>query len=111
MATGLPADNRHGPDYNVGTIRGVHKEGLIAAIDSPSMVPGPNQVPASVIPPAHLKSGLYRVNRPPLCCAGQGALGALHNKTLFAKAGIAGPPKTMAQLQQDASMTVKSAQP
>ena len=76
MATGAGPDIAT-PDYNVGTIREYIKEGLIAPIDS-LLGNGPNQVPASVIPPA-------------------------------IKAGIAAPPKTMTQLQQDAvKLTVKS---
>ena len=69
---------------------------------------GPNQVPASVIPPA-IKSA-FTVNGHLYAAPANWATLELYcNKTLFAKAGIAGPPKTMAQLQQDAvKLTVKS---
>ena len=50
MATGAGPDIAT-PDYNVGTIREYIKEGLIAPIDS-LLGSGPDQVPASVIPPA-----------------------------------------------------------
>lgn len=95
------------PDYNVGTIRQYIQNGLIAPIDS-FLGNGPNQVPARVIPKAILQAftidgHLYAAP------ANWATLELYYNKTLFAKAGISSPPKTMAQLQQDAvKLTIKS---
>ena len=95
------------PDYNVGTIREYIKQGLVAPIDS-LLGNGPNQVPASVIPPA-IKSAFTVNGQLYAAPANWATLELYWNKTLFAKAGIAGPPKTMTQLQQDAvKLTVKS---
>jgi multiple sugar transport system substrate-binding protein len=95
------------PDYNVGTIREYINNGLIAPIDS-LLGSGPNQVSPSVVPAA-VKSA-FTVNGHLYAAPGNWAtLELYYNKTLFAKAGIASPPKTMAQLQQDAiKLTVKS---
>ena len=69
---------------------------------------GPNQVPASVIPPA-IKAAFTVNGHLYAAPANWATLELYYNKTLFAKAGIAGPPKTMTQLQQDAvKLTVKS---
>ena len=106
MATGAGPDIAT-PDYNVGTIREYIKEGLIAPIDS-LLGSGPDQVPASVIPPA-VKAAFTINGYLYAAPANWATLELYYNKTLFAKAGIAGPPTTMTQLQQDAvKLTIKS---
>jgi multiple sugar transport system substrate-binding protein len=95
------------PDYNVGTLREYIKEGLVQPISS-LFGSGPNQVPASVIPAA-IKSAFTVNGQLYAAPANWATLELYWNKALFAKAGIAGPPKTMTQLEQDAvKLTVKS---
>ena len=95
------------PDYNVGTIRQYINTQLVAPVDD-LLGSGPNQIPASVLPPAvkqafTVNGHLYAVP------ANWATLQLYYNKTLFAKAGISGPPKTMTELEQDAvKLTVKS---
>jgi multiple sugar transport system substrate-binding protein len=95
------------PDYNVGTIREYIANGLIAPIDS-LLGSGTNQVSPSIIPAA-IKSAFTVNGHLYAVPANWATLELYWNKTLFAKAGIAAPPTTMAQLQQDAvKLTVKS---
>jgi multiple sugar transport system substrate-binding protein len=70
---------------------------------------GPNQIPASAIAPAitsafTVKGKLYAAP------ANWSTLQLYWNKTLFAKAGIAGPPKTMTELLSDAKTLSGSGQ-
>jgi len=95
------------PDYNVGTIREYITNGLIAPMDS-LLGNGPNQVSPSILPSA-VKSAFTVNGHLYAAPANWATLELYYNKTLFAKAGIAAPPKTMAQLAQDAiKLTVKS---
>jgi multiple sugar transport system substrate-binding protein len=95
------------PDYNVGTIREYIANGLIAPIDS-LLGSGPNQVSPSIVPAA-IKSAFTVDGHLYAVPANWATLELYWNKTLFAKAGIAAPPKTMTELQQDAvKLTVKS---
>src|SRR5258708_18020145 len=95
------------PDYNVGTIRQYISNGLVAPIDQ-LLGSGANQVPASVLPVAvkdafTVNGHLYAA---PANCS---PLEMYYHKTMFAKAGISGPPATMAQLESDAvKLAVKS---
>jgi multiple sugar transport system substrate-binding protein len=95
------------PDYNVGTLREYIKQGLVQPINS-LLGNGANQVPASVIPSA-IKSAFTVNGQLYAAPANWATLELYWNKTLFAKAGISGPPKTMTELEQDAvKLTVKS---
>ncbi len=95
------------PDYNVGTIRQYIANGLIAPLDS-LLGSGSNQVSPSILPAA-IKSAFTVNGHLYAMPANWATLELYWNKTLFAKAGIAAPPKTMAELQQDSvKLTVKS---
>ena len=95
------------PDYNVGTIRQYISNGLMAPIDQ-LLGSGPNQVPASVLPPA-VKDAFTVNGHLYAAPANWATLELYYNKTMFAKAGISGPPATMAQLESDAvKLTLKS---
>jgi multiple sugar transport system substrate-binding protein len=95
------------PDYNVGTIREYIANGLIAPIDS-LLGSGANQISPSILPAA-IKSAFTVDGHLYAVPANWATLELYWNKTLFAKAGIAAPPKTMTELQQDAvKLTVKS---
>lgn len=95
------------PDYNVGTIRQYITNGLIAPIDS-LLGSGSNQVPARILPSA-IKAGFTVNGHLYAAPANFATLELYYNKALFAKAGIAAPPKTMVQLEQDAvKLTIKS---
>jgi len=95
------------PDYNVGTIRQYIANGLIAPIDG-LLGNGPTQAPARVFPTA-VRSAFTVNGHLYAAPANFATLELYYNKTLFAKAGIAAPPKTMAQFEQDAvKLTVKS---
>lgn len=88
------------PDYNAGTVREYIKNGLLVPING-MLGTGPNQIPSSVIAPGitsafTVNGNLYAAP------ANWSTLQLYWNKTLFAKAGIAGPPKTMTQLLADA---------
>jgi multiple sugar transport system substrate-binding protein len=88
------------PDYNAGTVREYIKNGLLVPING-LLGTGPNQVPASAIAPAILSA--FTVNGNLYAApANWSTLQLYWNKTLFAKAGIGGPPKTMTQLLADA---------
>ncbi|MDQ1551492.1 MAG: multiple sugar transport system substrate-binding protein [Actinomycetota bacterium] len=88
------------PDYNVGTVRQYIKNGLLAPIDG-MLGKGPNQVDPSVIAPA-IKSAFTVNGHLYAAPANWSTLRLYWNQTLFAQAGISGPPKTMAQLISDA---------
>jgi multiple sugar transport system substrate-binding protein len=106
MATGAGPDIAT-PDYNVGTIRQYISDGLLAPIDQ-LLGNGANQVPASVLPSA-IKSAFTVDGHLYAAPANWATLELYYNKTMFAKAGIAQPPTTMAQLESDAvKLTVKS---
>jgi len=95
------------PDYNVGTIRQYINNNLLAPIDQ-LLGSGPNQIPASVLPPA-IKSAFTVGGHLYAAPANWATLELYYNKTLFAKAGITSPPTTMAELESDAvKLTVKS---
>jgi multiple sugar transport system substrate-binding protein len=95
------------PDYNVGTIRQYISNGLVAPIDQ-LLGSGANQVPASVLPVA-VKDAFTVNGHLYAAPANWATLELYYNKTMFAKAGISGPPATMAQLESDAvKLTVKS---
>ncbi len=82
------------PDYNVGTIRQYITNGLIAPIDG-LLGNGPTQAPARVFPTA-VRSAFTVNGHLYAAPANFATLELYYNKTLFAKAGIAAPPKTMA---------------
>jgi ABC-type glycerol-3-phosphate transport system substrate-binding protein len=106
MATGSGPDIAT-PDYNVGTIRQYISNGLLAPIDQ-LLGSGPNQIPASVLPPA-IKSAFTVNGHLYAAPANWATLELYYNKTMFAKAGITKPPATMAELESDAvKLTVKS---
>lgn len=88
------------PDYNVGTIRQYIKNGLLAPIDG-MLGKHSNQVSPSVIAPA-IKSAFTVNGHLYAAPANWSTLMLYWNKDLFAKAGIAGPPKTMTELIADA---------
>ncbi|HUA27798.1 MAG TPA: ABC transporter substrate-binding protein [Streptosporangiaceae bacterium] len=106
MASGAGPDIAT-PDYNPGTIRQYINDHLIAPIDQ-LLGNGPNQVPASVLPPAVKQ--VFTVDGHLYAAPGNWAtLELYYNKKLFAKAGITSPPTTMTQLENDAvRLTVKS---
>jgi multiple sugar transport system substrate-binding protein len=105
MASGAGPDIAT-PDYNVGTIRQYINSHLLAPIDK-LLGSGPNQIPASVLPPA-VKSSMTVNGHLYAAPANWATLELYYNKTLFARAGITSPPKTMTQLQADAvKLTIK----
>ena len=88
------------PDYNAGTVHQYIKNGLLAPIDG-MLGKGANQVDPAVIAPA-IKSA-FTVNGHLYAAPANWSTMMLYwNKTLFAQAGIAGPPKTMTELLADA---------
>jgi multiple sugar transport system substrate-binding protein len=95
MASGSGPDMAM-PDYNAGTVREYIKNGLITPINGLL-----NMVPKKDIAPAILNA--FTVNGNLYAAPANWATLQLYwNKTMFAKAGISGPPKTMTQLLADA---------
>ncbi|MFL5962418.1 MAG: ABC transporter substrate-binding protein [Gaiellaceae bacterium] len=88
------------PDYNVGTVHQYIKNGLLAPVDG-MLGKGPNHVNPAVIAPA-IKSAFTVKGHLYAAPANWSTMMLYWNKTLFAQAGISGPPKTMTELLADA---------
>jgi multiple sugar transport system substrate-binding protein len=93
------------PDYNVGTVHQYVKNGLLEPIDG-LFGKGANKVDPAIVAPA-IKSAFTVNGHLYAAPANWSTLMLYWNKTLFAKAGIKGPPKTMTELIADAKKLTK----
>ena len=84
------------PDYNVATIQQYVANGLALPLDDLVPQVGQGVLPQAVIDSFSVDGKLYAAP------ANYATLLLYYNKDLLSKAGIAAPPKTMAELQDDA---------